>query len=374
MATPLKTSGLKRTPATRLLILFAVSVLSLAPTCGKRKPPSPPIERVPQRTELLSGAQRGNLVILSWPAPRRNAGEGSVQSIRRVDVYRVAEKSDAPLPMTEEEFQTRSTLIGSVTYEEIKKAGDNLSYSDTLELAEPSRLRYAVRYVNAAGQRAAFSNFLMIEPAAKVAEPPTIVTTGKELSETVITITWEAPKANIDGSTPVNLLGYNVYRVVASQPEIGNSTLNQAPITANQYQDRNFKFGEKYTYVVRAVSLGTLANPVESLNSGSIDLEPLDKYPPSLPGPVTIGPAAGKLSIFWPPNPEADIAGYILHRSTDPNLPKEQWPILSAALLTRTTFADENVEPGKTYYYYVVAVDTAGNKSAPSLVESETVP
>jgi fibronectin type 3 domain-containing protein len=318
--------------------------------------------------------QRGNLVILSWPAPRRNAGDGSVQSIRRVDVYRVAEKPDAGLSMTEEDFQTRSTLIGSVTYEEIKKAGDNLSYTDTLELAEPSRLRYAVRYVNAAGQRAAFSNFLLIEPAAKVAEPPTIVTTGKELSETVVTITWEAPKANIDGSTPVNLLGYNVYRVVASQPEVGNNPLNQAPITANQYQDRNFKFGEKYTYVVRAVSLGTLANPVESLNSNSVDLAPLDIYPPSLPGPVTIGPAPGKLSIFWPPNPEPDIAGYILYRSTDPNLPKDQWTILSAALLTKTTFADENVEPRKAYYYYVIAVDTAGNKSLPSEVASETVP
>src|SRR5204862_6352330 len=120
----------------------------------------------------------------------------------------------------------------------------------------------------------------------------------------------------------------------------------------------NFKFGEKYTYVVRAVSLGTLANPVESLNSNSIDLAPLDIYPPSIPGPVTIGPAAGKLSIFWPPNPEADIAGYILYRSTDLNLPKDKWTILSSALLTRTTFADENVEAGKTYNYYVLAVDT----------------
>jgi len=45
-----------------------------------------------------------------------------VQSIRRVDVYRVAEKPNAPLPMTEEEFAARSILIGSVGYEEIKKA------------------------------------------------------------------------------------------------------------------------------------------------------------------------------------------------------------------------------------------------------------
>jgi hypothetical protein len=34
----------------------------------------------------------------------RNAGEGSVQSIRRVDVYRVAERPTSPLSLTEEEF------------------------------------------------------------------------------------------------------------------------------------------------------------------------------------------------------------------------------------------------------------------------------
>jgi len=323
----------------------------------------------------LSGAQRGNRVILSWPAPRRNAGEGSVQSIRRVDVYRVAEKPNAPLPMTEEEFATRANLIGSVTYEEIKKAGDELTYTDTLELAgEPARLRYAVRYVNAAGQRASFSNFLLIEPAAKVAEPPTINKTGKELSESALTITWDPPRANIDGSTPVNLLGYNVYRTIASQPVVSLSPLNQAPITSTQYQDRNFKFGEKYTYVVRSVSLGSEGKPVESLNSNSLELSPVDIYPPSTPGQISPAPAPGRIALFWPANPEADVAGYLIYRSTDPNLAKDKWTKLTPALYTKTTFTDENVEAGKTYYYYIVAVDNAGNVSPPSEVVSETVP
>ena len=356
-------------------MLLAISALSLAPTCGKRRPPLPPVERIPQRTELLSGAQRGNQVILSWPAPRRNAGEGSVQSIRRVDVYRVAEKPNAPLPMTEEEFATRANLIGSVTYEEIKKAGDELIYTDTLELAgEPARLRYAVRYVNAAGQRAAFSNFLLIEPAAKVAEPPVITKTGKELSESALTITWDPPRANIDGSTPVNLLGYNVYRTIASQPAVSQNPINQAPITTTQYQDRNFKFGERYTYVVRSVSLGTEGKPVESLNSNSLELSPVDIYPPSTPGQISPAPAPGRIALFWPANPEADLAGYLIYRSTDPNLPKEKWTKLTATLYTKTTFTDENVEAGKTYYYYIVAVDNVGNVSPPSEVVSETVP
>jgi predicted phage tail protein len=355
------------------MFLLVLGALSMAPTCGKRRPPSPPAERIPQRTELLSGAQRGNQVILSWPAPRRNAGNGSVQSIRRVDVYRVAEKPGAPLPMTEEEFGARATLIGSITYEELLKASNTLTYTDTLELAgESSRLRYAVRYVNAAGQRAAFSNFLLIEPAARIAEPPADV--KADLSETAVIVKWSTPAKNIDGSTPVNLLGYNVYRVGASQSEIGQTAINQSLVSGTEFQDRNFKFGEKYTYVVRAVSLGTLARPVESLNSNTAEAAPLDVYAPSAPTGVSIGVAPGRLSIFFAANSEGDVAGYLIYRSTDADLPKTQWTLLTPSVMNRTTFTDDNVDPGKTYYYYVVAVDNAGNRSAPSEVVTEKAP
>jgi len=333
------------------------------------------VERIPQRTEKLTGAQRGNQVILTWPAPLRNAAEGSVQSIRRVDVYRVAEKPLSPLSMTEDEFAARATLIGSVNYDEIRKATGDLTYTDTLELAgEPARLRYAVRYVNAADQSAAFSNFFLMEPAARVAAPPVIIKTDREYSETANTITWEAPKTNTDGSTPVNLLGYNIYRIDASPPAAIRTPLNQALLTATQYEDKKFKFGEKYTYVVRSVSLGPEGQPVESLDSNSIQLAPVDTYAPAAPENVQVGPAPGRLSVFWVANSETDLAGYRVFRSTDPNLPKDKWTNLTPTLHTRTTFTDENVEAGKTYYYYVVAVDAAGNVSPLSEVASDTVP
>lgn len=353
------------------MILAAVLLVG----CGKRRPPLPPVERVQQRTELLSGAQRGNQVTLSWPAPLRNASDQSVQSIRRIDVYRLAEKPTAPLPLTEEEFGARSTLIGSVTYDEIKNAGETLTYTDTLELAgQPTRLRYAVRYVNASGQRAAFSNFLLIEPSARVAQPPTLTATGKELTESAITINWTAPAANIDGSTPVNLLGYNVYRIGESQRESADTPLNSSLVSGTQFADQNFEFGQTYQYFVRSVSLGTGGAQVESLNSNSLSIAPRDTFPPAAPSSITIAAAPGRLSIFFPANPEGDVAGYTIYRSTDPDLPKERWTKLTSALLERTTFQDENVESGKRYYYYLTATDKAGNASPPSEVVSENVP
>jgi len=356
-------------------ITFLTLAALLAFGCGKRRPPLPPVERVQQRTELLSGAQQGNEVILSWPAPLRNAPDSSVQSIRRIDVYRLAEKPNAPRALTEDDFAARATLIGSVTYEQLRNAGDTLTYSDVLELTGvPARLRYAVRYVNASGQRAAFSNFILIEPAVRIARNPTLQETGKETTEESINLTWQPPTENIDGSTPVNLLGYNVYRMDESQSTPGQTPINSALLSGTEYADKNFKFGAQYRYIVRAVSLGTEGAQVESLNSNILSVSPKDTFPPAAPAGISIGPSPGKLSIFFAANPETDIAGYNIYRSADPDLPKPSWTKLNTNLLTRTSYVDDKVETGKKYYYYLTAVDTAGNVSPLSDVYSETVP
>jgi hypothetical protein len=359
-------------------LIFAFCLLTFALTlaaCGKRRPPLPPVESVPQRTELLSGVQRGNQVILSWPAPRRNASDESVQSIRRVDVYRLAEAVNDPLPLTEEEFSARANLIGSVNAAQIAGALETLAYTDELSLSEPVRLRYAVRYVNAAGQRASFSNFLLIEPAASVSQPPVVGQTP-EIRENSIIIRWDAPVANVDNTRPANLLGYNVYRSARSQNEPAQTPLNSRPFNETSFADQTFAFGEEYVYVVRAVSLGTGGEPVESLNSNSVEVKPVDVFRPAPPTGLTLAaaPTPLRISVFFAANQERDIAGYNVYRSEDPDLPKEQWTKLNRDLLERTTFQDEAVKSGQRYFYYVTAVDKAGNVSNPSEVQSETAP
>ena len=358
--------------AVLLPLIFAAFVSN---GCGKRRPPLPPVESVPQRTELLSGVQRGNQIILVWPAPRRNASDESVQSIRRIDVFRLAEAFDDPLSLTEEEFSARSTLIGSVPFETIKRAADSLTYMDELSLREPVRLRYAVRYVNANEQRASFSNFLLIEPASSVSQPP-VLATEPEVSQSTIVLRWQVPVANVDGSTPANLLGYNIYRAARAQNEPAQTPLNNAPMTGDKFTDQTFNFAEEYVYVVRAVSLGTGGTPVESLNSNAVLVKPLDTFPPS--APATPRAAASltplRISVFFAANPERDVVGYYVFRSEDPSLPKERWTKLNQSLLERNTYQDDNVLRGTKYFYYVTAVDQAGNVSNPSEVTSDIVP
>ena len=354
--------------------LLLVSVMTLSIACGKRRPPLPPVENVIQATDQLSGSQQGNKIILNWPAPQRNASDKSIQSIRRVDVYRLAESIEAPLPLTEDEFSARSTLIGSVSYSEILNAKEKLFYADQLELSgHPLRLRYAVRNVNAFGSRAPFSNFLLIEPTQNVSMPPTLTT--KEESENAIKLSWTTPEQNTDSSKPANILGYNIYRLSINQKLDDNiKPLNPQPTTSNSFEDKTFTFGERYKYLVRTVSLGSDGNPIESDNSNVIEASPKDIYPPSAPTAISIAAAQGKLSIFFPSNPERDIAGYIIYRSTDPNLPLTNWTRLTPEPITKSTYQDSTVESGKKYYYYLVAVDTSGNISKPSEIVSETAP
>lgn len=351
-------------------LAFIFSALFITQGCGKRKPPLPPVERVLQRIEI-SGKQFGNKVIISWTMPPRNASSNNVLNISRADLYRLVEKENAPLTLSEEEFANNSTLIATIPITDADFGKRILSYTDELKFSgQPIRLRYAVRFVNSAGQKAAFSNFLIIEPTAKTAEAPKSLTA--ETTEQAIILKWVEPQTNVDGSTPANILGYNVYRFT-DKPE-NAKILNQSPITTPTFSDKSFEFEKSFSYFVRTVSLGKEGEPVESLESNTISILPKDIFAPSPPTAITIAAAPNVLSIFFAVNLEKDIAGYRVYRTTDANLPKAEWLLLITDILPTNTFQDKTVESGKTYFYYLVAVDKAGNISQPSDVVSETAP
>lgn len=351
-------------------LAFTLFALLIPISCGKRKSPLPPNERIAQRIEI-SGFQRGDGITLSWRMPARNASDSSIVNIARADVYRLAEPSNSSLTLSEEEFASRSTLIAIIPISDSDFSLQKLSYTDKLEFAGQSvRLRYAIRFVNSSGQKSVFSYFYLIEPFAKAADNPTLLTA--DTTEGTITLNWKAPTTNVDGTSPVNLLGYNIYRS-NSQNETAR-LLNEIPIVNTNFSDKFFEYNKEYFYFLRSVSLGNNGEPVESIESNIIKIIPLDTFAPSAPAAITIAAAPNNLSIFFAANPENDIAGYRIYRSTDQNLKKSDWSLLREDLLTTTTFQDSNVESGKTYFYYLTAVDKAGNVSDPSVVVSETLP
>lgn len=349
-----------------LLAFILLMMFSFMLSCGKRMPPLPPIERVPQRVQI-SGFQRGNQIRLSWTMPARNAPDGSVLNISRADVYRLAESANLTQSLTEDEFASRSTLIASIQITDADFGGKIINYFDTLDFAgQDARLRYAIRFVNAAGSKAAFSNFLLIEPAPKVATAPSLLPV--KIAQENLLIEWKSPTTNIDGSTPVNILGYNIYR--AAEGEQTARLLNSTPVTTNEYRDQTFEFAKNYKYFVRTVSLGTNAEPVESQESNIVEINPKDTFAPNPPEGITLAATPTTISIFFASNIERDIAGYKIYRSED----KVNWILLTGKLLETNTFQDTKVESGKTYYYYLTAVDRFGNESEKSEIVSEIIP
>lgn len=348
-------------------IFFMSGIVS---SCGKRVPPLPPVERVVQRV-LLEGFQRGEIVTLSWQMPARNASPDSVLNISRVEIYRLAEALTSPRILTEEDFASRSTLIDSVEVQPADFGNKIFTYQDRLQiLGQPIRLRYAIRFINSNGQKAGFSNFFLFEPTAKIPLSPSSL--QGTVSAEAINLEWTAPEQNIDGSRPPAILGYNIYK--SSSSESNFKILNSQPITDTKYTDSFFKFGTGYKYFVRTVTVGTGGLPIESADSEITELKPVDTFKPSIPDNITIAATPESISLFFTQNPENDIAGYRIYRTTDPNLPKEKWDVITPELITRNTFQDTQVKSGATYYYYVVALDTAGNSSDVSDVVSETVP
>jgi hypothetical protein len=353
----------------KALLPFICCALLMTLSCGKRKPPLPPIERVNQRVEI-GGFQQGDKVTLNWTMPARNAPDGSILNIARADIYRLAEPLVEPLTLSEEEFASNSTLIASLPIADSDFKKKRLTFIDTLEFTEQAaRLRYAIRFVNESGQKASFSNYFLIEPTNRIANNPKNLSV--ELTEESIILRWEKPLANVDNSQPANILGYNVYR--AGEPT-ESTLLNSGVVTDSMFSDKFFDFGKNYKYFVRTVSLGNNSEPVESSNSNSVEILPEDIFAPSPPSAVTIAAAPNNLSIFFAVNPERDVAGYRIYRTTDLNQPKSEWKLLNSQLVLTNTFQDIKVESGKTYYYYLTAVDKAGNISEPSEVFSETTP
>ena len=364
LSTPVKLHVLKAP-----LALIAV-VLLMGLSCGKRKPPQPPVERILQRVDI-TGFQRGNQVILSWQMPAKNAPQGSLLNINRADIYRLAEPLASPANISEEEFAARSTLVATLNIRDSDFGAKALSYSDPLQFAgQPARLRYAIRFVNASGQKAAFSNFLLLEPAARIAAAPSSL--SATLSQDAVALEWDAPTANVDGSTPVSLLGYNVYR--SSSEDVPGKLLNKTPVSETDFEDEFFEFDKPLFYFVRAVSVGTGGEPIESGESNILRLSPKDTFPPSPPSAITLAATPTTISIFFATNPEKDVTSYRIYRSTDENLDKQKWELLTPEPLTTNTFQDTRVESGKKYYYFLTAADKAGNISQPSELVSETVP
>jgi hypothetical protein len=343
---------------------MSLSALICFVACGKVGDPLPPIPRAPLIVNELAATQQGTSILISFPVAKQTRTD----KLKRVDIYRLIESVNAPLGLTAEDYATRAALIASLPEAQLPTNVSVITYVDPIDFKianDHTRYRYAVRLVNLDDRPADLSNYVTLTPLSTVAEPPLGLQTT--VTQTQVDITWQPPAANLNGSQPANVLGYNLYRRAGQQ----TVKLNAEPLKEARYVEKQFQFGTTYNYVVRALSLPRAGAPlselIESNESLPLTVTPKDTFPPTAPTSISIASRGGIISLFWPPNPEPDVVGYNVYRSED----EQTWTKITPRPITTITFADRQVQIGKRYFYQIVAIDNAGNESPRSETKSE---
>lgn len=139
-------------------------------------------------------------------------------------------------------------------------------------------------------------------------------------------------------------LGFHVYRSVNENlPFVFWERLTDEPIAEGNFNDPTAEIGQRYFYKLTQVD----ANGNESA--------------PIVPKSSFTDHAGNVLE----QNPLVDFGGYNMYRSANKNVPLDKWERRNKEPIPTTEYKDEGVVSGEVYFYYVRAVDSKGNESAP---------
>ena len=142
--------------------------------------------------------------------------------------------------------------------------------------------------------------------------------------------------------------------------------ISSEPATDTSYEDVGVSFGAERCYTVRAFDVVD-SLPVRSLASPPTCVIPVDTFAPQAPAGVVAVASRDAISLVWDPNPDPDVAGYLVLRGTAPGATLQS---LTAEPIVETTYRDAAVESDQRYVYVVQAVDNATPPNvSPSSVE-----
>jgi len=180
----------------------------------------------------------------------------------------------------------------------------------------------------------------------------------------VVKLSW-APNNDPD------LLGYQLYRTINNNDIESVVLMNADPMRTNSFIDSlPLKAKNRFFYRVAAVdsslNRGDLSDPASAVMP--------DAFPPEKPCIKNVFPDSSSLVVEWIPNADADLMGYILYRaSVDSSINMRRVNIEMINKMERQ-YRDNYTGSGKMYYYTLVAVDSAGNRSPNSDLFTASLP
>jgi fibronectin type 3 domain-containing protein/predicted small lipoprotein YifL len=331
-----------------------IAILAAVASCGRKTEPLTPDSPRPAAVTDVKIAVRDAVAYLSWPVPAKNV-EGKDLSPADVKGFRIYRAESGLLLKRRLYRQVAEISMASPAPAEVR---NGIVFWSDPGLQYGKVYVYRIRAYSTKGGVSGYSDEVRAAPLLSLAAPKNLLTAG---GDGVVTLTWDAVTTKSDGSVHQGFAGYLVFR--GMEPgKYDDAPLNKEPVTAGVYEDSTVVNGKRYYYRVRSVD-----SPVrpwqESLDSSEVTATPKDKTPPGPPTGITVVPGIGRVFLTWNDNREQDLAGYHVYRSLHAGGEQER---LTAKPLNRTTFSDETVKQGATYYYSITAVDTNGNESARS--------
>lgn len=407
------------TPSVLLCFLFCLlpPAFVLLAGCGKKGPPLAPLNLAPEMPQQATARRVGDTVYVQMKVPAKNTAGRGAFSVDRLEVYAATTAPDAGLPKNTDLVKP-AELVGKIPVrpppdpdapEEDEEGhkdtrpgpGDTVTFAEKITGAQltpranPSKRAKSPKAPKTPKKGQALSTPSGSPPAppgpqvltrsyvirgmaknGNVGTPtvrldvPLLAPPGPPqpgaaptFDQSSVTISWNPPAAATDEAPGVQ---YNVYAAPAGEPA-GAATslpqpLNPKPLEETSFTRPGAEPDKEQCFVVRSVAtVGSSA--IESDPSEPICVTPKDIFPPAAPKTLTAVGDVGAVNLVWDPNSETDLAGYIVLRAAAPG---DNMQPLMPAPIKENRFTDRTVTAGVTYFYTVIAVDKAGNRSTPS--------
>ena len=346
-----------------------VLAAALAAGCGRKIAPEAPLLVIPARPEPLKVSQEGSDVVLRFPFPSKTVQGAPLTNLTRVTVYRELvpapgggrapepPKEAAERERQEKLFRQRAEAIRDLPRESL----DEVTVGSELVVRDPMMplyaekrlgrvwLRYGVTATRDRKSVSPLSPLVSIVPRVPPSHPAGLAAT---VEEGRVCLEWLPPYEMLDGTTPVTVAGYAVYRRDAAE-EGYDAPLGTTP--RSPWVDETAAPGKTYVYTVRAAPTNDRP-PVLGPAADEVRADTRDVFPPPRPEGLLVLAEEGGNRLVWNPVLARDLAGYRVFARDG----ESAWKRLADAL-TDPAYYDAGAPAGRRYG--VTAVDAAGNES-----------
>lgn len=396
---------MKRTSPLPLRLLLLGALVVVAPACGKRGPPLPPLHPAPDHVTDVSIVRREADVTLRFSTPIRNLDGSEPLLFDRVEIYAVTVPAGGVRPAPEAIVAAKNRLaqLGKVAPAAAKPANAEpveptaVALSFVEKVATVATPPAATPAVTAPAAPAAAASATAATPGAPP-PPPVVATLAVATRFYVIVpyanrtrtggfsdvlavplgpvpvaphdakITYDEQTLTLTWVAGVTGQSFHVYDANAASLETAK------PLTATALTAAEFKqpvaFGTRVCFTIRGVRT-TGSVTMESAASTASCETPVDTFAPPAPASLTAFAATGAITLTWDAVVAADLAGYIVLRGEGTG---DRLQPLTATPVSGTSFVDATTKAGVKYIYAVVAVDNAAraNRSKESNRVEET--